>query len=1027
MASASRKRDREIRISKDKHFIALACVPLDALSFPYSRDLDTENVERLRNEFRGNCFSEKEEHHIPAIISMEDYDKGTLLLRDSEKPLWDPPTGMKLRCLHGKHRVKAAEGLRSKPDRWLVAMYNATIEEIAQTDLMDGYDNSHKPCDDGKYYYNIKYHQRRNDIVLAQWWRARLKTSDGDAMHQLAACHGSYDNQLDSLHVIDALYAGFRFGSLKRLWRQRCPDELRDNALGQVRQFFYETVFGGDTSAMKRFDTLSLKHLEFTAPGACKEDNRKLSGKFSTGEVFSGFNEQQRRQYFNKICEATRRMQVPSLKYFFRNLTYFETLRNCMMRLLVPPGKSETEYYESKKRRSWNEEDKATRSLFANAFVHRGGQCLVQIDDYTLVRVHVEDRDKAFDIAYRQLWLFAIRNQGELPPCPIRKTVGPTGDPANKVVLYEFALLAQKLGFMNATIRALLDPLHHPDRAVVKHMLESTRKGYRYHDIEKAISVCLDQVNSAVPAPVDIETDECALEDKQKVKLFGRPLIEHAKADRRLLYLHKVHETSEHHSTEFISSYFVARSQYFSWFGDSLGLELNITDDLPRVALRDSIASPIASERLRRPAEEDDQRAEPQPVDASTIPDDADIFADSDDDDYLAENVRVNQPQSDSELKLKNKALGEENDALRAKNGALEEEINELRDKNSALEEEKSELREKNGALEEDDDALRRERGALREEDNKLRNKNTALEEENDALRRELGALKEQKSELQEKNGALEEEINELREKNSALEEENNALRRELGALEEENNELEQTTTRLEVMIEGLEDDLERLTPGGLLPELPDIPDGHSPSTRKDSIKIVFWKLGSGNDQYLPLGPGFQTKGEAELFAAHLQRGRNRLYILDGDETPCELVAPENLRAEMLPQSLDIFVVPDNEPVSNMPSAQRHSAATMHDLMAKRARRQRRRFAAEARIFARNQKPTKWGNLVEPSASDGSGRVEINSKKTQRRRDEEKVRGRLKKQKTGHLGPGGKKQNTDHPGPGPFSEEEEEL
>ena len=65
---ASQKRDRKIRISKDKHFITLACVPLEALSFPYSRDLDTENVERLRNELRSDrCFSEREEHHTKFI------------------------------------------------------------------------------------------------------------------------------------------------------------------------------------------------------------------------------------------------------------------------------------------------------------------------------------------------------------------------------------------------------------------------------------------------------------------------------------------------------------------------------------------------------------------------------------------------------------------------------------------------------------------------------------------------------------------------------------------------------------------------------------------------------------------------------------------------------------------------------------------------------------------------------------------------------------------------------------------------
>ncbi|KAK4061191.1 hypothetical protein Purlil1_14264 [Purpureocillium lilacinum] len=76
------------------------------------------------------------------------------------------------------------------------------------------------------------------------------------------------------------------------------------------------------------------------------------------------------------------------------------------------------------------------------------------------------------------------------------KKVGPRGDPVNRAVLYEFALLAKALGFMTPTIRKLLDPTQHPDRAAVRQMLENARKGYSYPDMERSISACLAQMNN---------------------------------------------------------------------------------------------------------------------------------------------------------------------------------------------------------------------------------------------------------------------------------------------------------------------------------------------------------------------------------------------------------------------------------------------------------------------------------------------------------------------------------------------------
>lgn len=124
---SSKDRIQGINELKARSLIQIACVPLDALTFPFSRDLDDENVERLRKAFSEGCFNDKEEYQIPAIISRDECSKGTFRKANGQiKMLYDPPPGTKLQCLRGLHRIRAAESLgRRQPERWLVAMYDA--------------------------------------------------------------------------------------------------------------------------------------------------------------------------------------------------------------------------------------------------------------------------------------------------------------------------------------------------------------------------------------------------------------------------------------------------------------------------------------------------------------------------------------------------------------------------------------------------------------------------------------------------------------------------------------------------------------------------------------------------------------------------------------------------------------------------------------------------------------------------------------------------------------------------------------
>ncbi|PWI65017.1 hypothetical protein PCL_08376 [Purpureocillium lilacinum] len=728
-AMTSQERMQEINELKAKHLIELACVPLDALSFPFSTNLNNGNIERLREAFRGaRCFNEKEEYLIPAIISRQDFDKGVITKRNAHRPaLFDPAPGMKLQCLRGLHRVRAAQTLCYPPERWLVAIYDSEhIGYKATRDLEEEYDLAKIPSD-GHFYYKIRLYEGRHgnesDCTLAGWWYARLNghprdRNAGRTMERLNK-HPLYDSALNGLHRIEALYSayridskiGFSFGSIPRLLTLGCREELIDTSLRRLKDFWHD-VFDGDESIMRGMDASSVTVLEGMAPGAIEEHWATLSGLVKTGKVFTALDKKSRRRCFKRLCSATRRVQVPSFGVFFKNLTYFETLKSCLNRLVDDPQDETVCNYKAKGRRANRDRDESIRSAFKRAFSFRDCQRLIQVDESNMVRVRIDDEKIAFDVAYRQLWLFAIRRQADMPIRQQPKKVGPRGDPANRAVLYEFALLAQTLGFMNPTIRRLLDPTQHPDRAAVRQMLEDTRKGYSYPDIERSISACLAQMNSAVPASKKVQSNDPECGDK--VKLWGRPWDAHATADRPRLYLHTLHRPWDGRQERSISSYFVARSQYFSWFGEELDVELSISDTDPRVPLYGESRTLLEN---NTPSPEMDERP-----------------------DGLQEHEDRLTALKEEERQLEGQ--------LKATKEALEEDVSRLRSEREQLKQDKTKLKDKM-------------------KDIHARNKKAV--DQNESLKSESKRLEEVRNGLHEKVKSLDEEIADLERKRESL------------------------------------------------------------------------------------------------------------------------------------------------------------------------------------------------------------------------------------------------------------------
>ncbi|KJZ68200.1 hypothetical protein HIM_12406 [Hirsutella minnesotensis 3608] len=446
----------------------------------------------------GRCMPQKAEYHIPAIISRESLREDWF--EDVNGVLqFNPPNGFQLECLRGQHRVRAAQSLSYGPDRWLVDFYDSVISEDTKTDLIENYDGE-MPPDDGEFYYKVRLYMgvfdpAKADGVLEKRWRARWnslpkkRTKDErnqDHLEHLLG-HHMYVAALDQLQHLPVLYSGLWLGSIGRMISLGCDEELLSE-LRALRSWWYG-VFEGNECDMGNLDRRTLETLQRTAPGVCEEQKRRLLSHVTTGEVLGAFRIEERERIFRNVCAATVDGLVPSLDTFFRNLSYREVLKNCMTRLVPLEGRS-------------------LRSSLADSFQGNGrGECLVQVDEDHMVSI--EPANEHFDLAYRQLWLFAMRHHASMPPVLKPRKAGPRGDPADKRVLFEFARLAHVLGFRTTNIDALLTK--DPDRDIARGMLESARRPERfeYPDMDRVVSEAAALIQTAVQrqSPANMEID----------------------------------------------------------------------------------------------------------------------------------------------------------------------------------------------------------------------------------------------------------------------------------------------------------------------------------------------------------------------------------------------------------------------------------------------------------------------------------------------------------------------------------------
>ncbi|KAM3471501.1 hypothetical protein MY8738_009293 [Beauveria namnaoensis] len=323
-----------------------------------------------------------------------------------------------------------------------------------------------------------------------------------------------------------------------------------------IKDFWYN-VFDRDEAAMEKLDEDTIDKIQLTAPGACERQARHLYEKVNSGQIFSAFSDTERNRIWLRLCSATKDCLVPSLLAFFENLKYLQPAADCMRRLV---------HLERKQ---------SIRCAFEIAFSPGDGDaCFMQTSSASFTTIPIIAAD-SFDIAYRQLWLYALREQREMPIKRKEKLATAKAQQADEVVVSRFARLAQRLGFKSDEIKALVEM--DPDREIARRLLITARKPeeFEFDDINASIDTVTDVLATAQPISRQSWTDEDDIDSvEQPPALCGKPHAADHAHDKKQMFLHRLHGPMPRPRLR-LTSIFIQRSTFFAFFGKDLGISID--------------------------------------------------------------------------------------------------------------------------------------------------------------------------------------------------------------------------------------------------------------------------------------------------------------------------------------------------------------------------------------------------------------------------------------------------------------------
>jgi hypothetical protein len=252
-------KDEKIYLERKSKHIGTALIALQGLYFetansridPRARQIEKEKaVKRLvRNFGLEGCSTLDEERHVSAVISSDELREAIERSQISLESLRSNATPPKLlilpskplKCLYGRHRLKAASSyFQQGEDWWVVDLFadglsclklavafttNTRVPDLSielETHLQEGYSNSTGFCDGEILCHIFLYQERGDELNEMKWWARLSRDKKKDLKHILKI--PGFSDAFNNLTVIPGLWSPFHIGTFRRYSTLKCHE-----------------------------------------------------------------------------------------------------------------------------------------------------------------------------------------------------------------------------------------------------------------------------------------------------------------------------------------------------------------------------------------------------------------------------------------------------------------------------------------------------------------------------------------------------------------------------------------------------------------------------------------------------------------------------------------------------------------------------------------------------------------------------------------------------------------------------------
>ncbi|KFY02467.1 hypothetical protein V490_00495 [Pseudogymnoascus sp. VKM F-3557] len=556
--------------------------PLGRPSIP----LQSRKIGALLDKFRDpGCFPNVQRNRIQAKISPSVLAQALRLsgvniedLQNTESlQKLEFPEGVVLTHTHGQHRLEAAR-LHTYPHNvwWAVDLLNE--EDLTpQFDVEEQNRNVESiPHSDGTVFRFLE--------IEGPWkkgWCSKRVEVDVKAIEKRPALYKA----LAELRPFVGVWDAFSKGTLARINTLKIDHEIIHYLKWMLSKYLF--IIDGDLEIAEIFDAETVKGIEARAPMVSLADREHIMERFREEKpIFSKIGESATRARLQQNVLAINGL-IPSMKTFLADTLYLE---DCLlaMKILIDPT---TRQSRDSLRHMWHG--------FPTSCI-----VLEYADGLTQEANFVMEEEDQFQIAYIQIWMFAMRNYPRLT------SLVPKTDSNHKVVSTgpspewqrKYAVTATALGFKSNAINRLLE--EDPDAANVRDMLSKARPPDKFmYDVQAETHSHCELLRRIQDTQTQLGQDTTPVWTTKASKVkqnrrYGRPFERALEECKPYFFLHNMFREPPSLSGRYFTDLFVKRSMLQFFFRIPVlpvALSLRRSIDLNLVQERDN----LSTKRLR--------------------------------------------------------------------------------------------------------------------------------------------------------------------------------------------------------------------------------------------------------------------------------------------------------------------------------------------------------------------------------------------------------------------------------------------